>query len=77
VAKEDEIAYIGRLGDIGKKHAMDKPWSDDLRGMYLQESIHSNSIDIIIHTFCVPTFWKNHLEMGASSYRHGVGGLSR
>jgi len=37
VAKEDEIAYIGRLGDIGKKHAMDKPWSDDLRGMYLQE----------------------------------------
>ena len=37
MAKEDEIAYSGRLGDIGKKHAMDKPWSDDLRGMYLQE----------------------------------------
>ena len=37
MAKEDEIAYIGRLGDIGKKHAMDKPWSDDGRGLYLQE----------------------------------------
>ena len=37
MAKEDEIAYIGRLGDIGKKHAMEKPWSDDGRGLYLQE----------------------------------------
>ena len=37
MAKQDEIDYIGRLGDIGKKHALDKPWSDDLRGLYLQE----------------------------------------
>lgn len=37
MAKDDEIAYIGRLGDIGKKHALDKPWSDDGRGLYLQE----------------------------------------
>lgn len=37
MAKDDEIAYIGRLGDLGKKHALDKPWSDDGRGLYLQE----------------------------------------
>ena len=37
MAKQDEIDYIGRLGDIGKKHALDKPWSDELRGLYLQE----------------------------------------
>ena len=37
MAKQDEIDYIGRLGDIGKKHALDKPWSDDGRGLYLQE----------------------------------------
>ena len=37
MAKQDEIDYISRLGDIGKKHALDKPWSDDGRGLYLQE----------------------------------------
>lgn len=37
MSKQDEIDYIGRLGDIGKKHALDKPWSDDGRGLYLQE----------------------------------------
>lgn len=37
MAKEDEIAYIERLGPIGRQHALDKPWSDVERGRYLQE----------------------------------------
>jgi len=37
VAKEDEIAYIERLGPIGREHALNKPWSDVDRGRYLQE----------------------------------------
>jgi SAM-dependent methyltransferase len=37
VAKEDEIAYIERLGPIGREHALNKPWSDVERGRYLQE----------------------------------------
>ena len=37
MAKEDEIAYIERLGPIGREHALNKPWSDVDRGRYLQE----------------------------------------
>jgi SAM-dependent methyltransferase len=37
VAKEDEIAYIERLGPLGREHALNKPWSDVDRGRYLQE----------------------------------------
>ncbi|MFM9038183.1 MAG: class I SAM-dependent methyltransferase [Actinomycetota bacterium] len=37
MAKEDEIAYIERLGPIGREHALNKPWSDVERGRYLQE----------------------------------------
>lgn len=37
MAKEDEIAYIERLGPLGRQHALDKPWSDVDRGRYLQE----------------------------------------
>ncbi len=37
MAKEDEIAYLSRLGESGRVHALNKPWSDDRRGRYLQE----------------------------------------
>ena len=37
MAKDDEIAYIERLGPIGREHALNKPWSDGDRGRYLQE----------------------------------------
>ncbi|MBM3828672.1 MAG: methyltransferase domain-containing protein [Actinobacteria bacterium] len=37
MAKEDEIAYIERLGPLGREHALNKPWSDVDRGRYLQE----------------------------------------
>jgi SAM-dependent methyltransferase len=37
VAKEDEIAYLSRVGASGRDHALNKPWSDDKRGSYLQE----------------------------------------
>ncbi|MEY3619146.1 MAG: hypothetical protein RL726_1844 [Actinomycetota bacterium] len=37
MAKEDEIAYIERLGPVGREHALNKPWSDVDRGRYLQE----------------------------------------
>jgi len=37
VAKDDEIAYIERLGPVGREHALNKPWSDADRGRYLQE----------------------------------------
>ena len=37
MTKEDEIAYIERLGPLGRQHALDKPWSDVDRGRYLQE----------------------------------------
>lgn len=37
MAKDDEIAYLSRMGDEGRRHALDKPWSDPARGRYLQE----------------------------------------
>ena len=37
VAKEDEIEYLSRLGKEGTSHALNKPWSDAKRGLYLQE----------------------------------------
>lgn len=37
MAKDDEIAYIERLGPAGREHALNKPWSDVNRGRYLQE----------------------------------------
>ena len=37
VAKQDEIDYLSRIGDDGRRHALDKPWSDPRRGEYLQE----------------------------------------
>jgi SAM-dependent methyltransferase len=37
MAKEDEVSYLARLGESGRDHARNKPWSDALRGRYLQE----------------------------------------
>ena len=36
MAKEDEIAYAARIGEAGRQHALDKPFSDNERGRWLQ-----------------------------------------
>lgn len=35
VAKDDEINYLSKLGEGGREHALNKPWSDPGRGTYL------------------------------------------
>lgn len=37
MGKQDEIAYIERLGEDGRQHALGKPWSDPDRGRMLGE----------------------------------------
>src|SRR5690349_17749583 len=36
MAKDDEIAYAQRIGEQGREHARDKPFSDAERGRWLQ-----------------------------------------
>jgi len=37
VGEENEVAYIERLGPVGREHASNEPWSDADHGRYLQE----------------------------------------